>query len=100
MCFTGDMHVMGVFLSFMIHFLVNSLLSKCLSSVILCAGMHTGSGASREAFPKLTSGQWQCSVPPMATPAELPLSPVEADVLFSFPTDINTMCYPCVWSLL
>lgn len=51
MCFTGDMHVMGVFLSFMIHFLVNSLLSKCLSSIILRAGMHTGSGASREAAP-------------------------------------------------
>lgn len=64
MCFTGDMHVMGVFLSFMIGILVNSLLSKCLSSIILHTGMHTGSGASREVFPNLTSGQWQCSVLP------------------------------------
>lgn len=52
MCFTGDMLCHGVFLGFMIHF----LLSECLSGIILHAGMHTGSGVSREVFPKLTSG--------------------------------------------
>lgn len=86
---------MCVFLSSMIHF----LLSECPSAsggIIPHAGIHTGSGVSREVFPKLTSGQWQCSVPPMATPEYLPLSPVEGDLLFSFPTDVNITCYPCL----
>lgn len=68
-------------------------LSQCLSAsggIILHAGMHTGSGVSREVFPKLPSGQWQCSSSHGYT---------WIFTIFSFPTDINISCYPCVWSL-
>lgn len=85
---------MCVFLSFMIRFLPGECLGAS-GGIILHTGVHTGSDVSREEFPKLTSGQWQCSVPLMATPEYLPLSPLEGDLLFSFPTDINITCYPC-----